>query len=301
MVSENDRRNGLIATAAAFAFWGAVPIYWKAVGTVSAHEMIALRVLWAIPFAAVLLTLIRSWGAVRQAFRSRRILAILLFSASLIGCNWFVFIEAITDGQVLQTSLGYFINPLLNIVLGFVFLGERLRPVQWIAVGLAAAGVLNQIVAVGELPWVALVLAATFGLYGLVRKTAPVEALPGLFVEATLLGPLCVAYMVWIVAAGQSTFVAANTTTQWLVPIAGLITAMPLVWFSYGARRIPLATVGLLQFLAPTGQFLLAVLLFKEPFTTAHVVTFVLIWCGLALYLLDLRLRGAARWAGLRR
>ena len=291
MLTDADRRNGLIATAAAFAFWGIVPIYWKAVGDVSAHEMIALRVLWALPFAGILLTAIRSWGAVGRALASRRTLGILLFSAFLIGCNWFVFIEAIADGKVLQTSLGYFVNPLLNIVLGFVFLGERLRRLQWVAVALATAGVVNQVVSVGELPWIALILAVTFGLYGLVRKTAPVDALPGLFVEALLLSPLCLAYMVWIAGRGESTFFAADTGTQWLVPIAGLITAMPLVWFSYGARRIPLATVGLLQFLAPTGQFLLAVLLYDEPFTTAHVVTFVLIWVGLVLYLTDLRRR----------
>lgn len=289
MTSEVERRKGLWATTAAFAFWGAVPIYWKSVGTVSAHEMIALRVLWALPFAAILLWLLRGWGDVRRALASRRTFSALLLTAALIGVNWFVFIEAVARGKVLQTSLGYFINPLINIVLGFVFLGERLRTVQWVAVALAALGVANQIVGVGEFPWIALVLALSFGTYGLLRKTMPVAALPGLFVEALVIAPLAVAYMVFVLVRDDSTFTAASSTTQWLVPVAGLITVMPLVWFSYGARRIPLSTVGLLQFLAPTGHFLLATLLYDEPFTSSHVVTFVLIWSGLALYRGDLR------------
>ena len=289
MAREADERNGLLATTAAFALWGVVPIYWKAVAAVSAHEMIALRVLWAVPFAAILLTLIRSWGAVRSAVASRRTVGILVFTASLVGCNWFVFIEAVVADQVLQASLGYYINPLINVLFGFLFLREHLRRLQWAAIALAAGGVVNQIVTVGELPWIALILATSFGLYGLVRKTAPVDALPGLFVEALLLSPLCAAYMAWVVFHGGSTFVAADVVTQWLVPIAGLLTVMPLVWFSYGARRIPLTTVGLLQFLAPTGQFLLATLLYSEPFTRAHAVTFGLIGAGVLLYLTDMR------------
>ena len=182
MVSDIDRRKGLSATAAAEVLWGLTPIYWKAVATVSTHELLALRVLWAIPFAVVLLTLRDAWGDVWRAVSSWHTLSALLLTAALIGCNWFAFLIAMENGQVLQSSLGYFITPLVSILLGFVFLGERLRAVQWVAVALAAAGVATQILAVGELPWIALILAGSFGLYGLLRKTVAVPALPGLFV-----------------------------------------------------------------------------------------------------------------------
>ena len=176
MVSDIDRRKGLSATAAAEVFWGLTPIYWKAVATVSTHELLALRVLWAIPVAVVLLTLRDAWGDVWRAVSSWHTLSALLLTAALIGCNWFAFLIAMENGQILQSSLGYFITPLVSILLGFVFLGERLHAVQWVAVALAAAGVANQILAVGELPWIALVLAGSFSLYGLLRKTLAVSA-----------------------------------------------------------------------------------------------------------------------------
>ncbi|MCY4602179.1 MAG: EamA family transporter RarD [Acidobacteria bacterium] len=288
MHGDSDRRNGLWATAAAFAFWGLTPIYWKAVAAVSAGELLALRVLWAVPLAAALVTLLHGWGGVRSAFTSRRILPALLLTAALIGGNWLVFLIAVENGQILQSSLGYFINPLLSILLGFLFLGERLRAVQWVAVALAAAGVANQIVAVGELPWIALFLAGTFGLYGLIRKTIAVSALPGFFIEVALIAPLALFYMAWAISGSASTLVVADGGTQWLIPVAGVITVTPLVLFSYGARRIPLATVGLLQFLTPSAHLLLATRLYGEPFTASHVATFVLIWSALALYLGDL-------------
>ena len=285
MVSDIDRRKGLSATAAAEVFWGLTPIYWKAVATVSTHELLALRVLWAIPVAVVLLTLRDAWGDVWRAVSSWHTLSALLLTAALIGCNWFAFLIAMENGQILQSSLGYFITPLVSILLGFVFLGERLHAVQWVAVALAAAGVANQILAVGELPWIALVLAGSFSLYGLLRKTLAVSALPGLFVEASVLAPVALVYMAWVISRTMSTFVLADGGTQGLVPVAGLITVIPLAWFAYGARRIPLATVGLLQFLTPTAHFLLATQLYGEPFTAADVTTFLLIWSALALYL----------------
>jgi chloramphenicol-sensitive protein RarD len=189
----------------------------------------------------------------------------------------------------MQASLGYYINPLVNVLLGFLLLGERMRALQWYAIGLAAAGVIVLIVGAGELPLVALALAFSFALYGLVRKLVPVEAMPGLFVEVVLIAPFAA---LWLGLQYAGSGVAQTDAATWaLVPVAGLITALPLGWFSYGARRLPLATVGMLQFLAPTGQFLLATLVYDEPFTEAHLVTFALIWAGIALYLLDLRRR----------
>ena len=204
MVSDIDRRKGLSAMAAAEVFWGLTPIYWKAVATVSTHELLALRVLWAIPVAAILLTLRDAWGDVWRAVTSWHTLSALLLTAALIGCNWFAFLIAMENGQVLQSSLGYFITPLVSILLGFVFLGERLRAVQWVAVALAAAGVANQILAVGELPWIALILAGSFGLYGLLRKTVAVPALPGLFVEAAVIVPFALVYMTWVSCLSRS-------------------------------------------------------------------------------------------------
>ena len=208
----------------------------------------------------------------------------------MISINWLVYIYAVQSDQIFQASLGYYINPLVNVLLGFVLLGERMRKLQWCAVALAAAGVGVLIVEAGEIPLVALTLAFSFGLYGLVRKLAPIDAMPGLFVEVVLLTPLAGVWLGLQLAGGTTSQVPLGT---WLlVPLAGLITALPLGWFSYGARRLTLATVGILQFLAPTGQFLLATLVYGEPFTHAHVMTFALIWAGVGVYLVDLLRRG---------
>ena len=200
--------------------------------------------------------MLRAWSDVGRAFTARRDTAALLLTAALVGSNWFVFLVAVENSQIMQSSLGYYINPLVSIVLGFVFLGERLRPVQWAAVALAAAGVVNQVLAVGEPPWVALFLAGTFGLYGLFRKTIAVAALPGFFVEVAVLAPLAFVYMAWVMSqcdihSSSLPTAARSGSSRW----PALITVAPLVLFSYGARRILLATVGLLQFLTPTAHF----------------------------------------------
>lgn len=295
MGDERERARGLAATAGAFVFWGAVPVYWKAVGAVPPAEMLGWRVVFALPFTALLLLALGRPGEVARAFRRPRLLGLLALSAALVATNWFIFIDAVARERVMETSLGYYINPLVNVLLGFVVLGERPRRAQWIAIGLAGAGVGVLIVSVGELPVVALALAVTFGFYGLVRKLAPIEAVPGLLVEVLVLCPLAVAWLLWLAAGPRgAAFFAAPPYVQSLVPIAGLVTALPLVLFAYGARRLPLTTVGILQFLAPTGQLLLAVLVYREPFTAAHAVTFALIWSAIGLYLADLR-RTASR------
>ncbi|MDJ0521730.1 MAG: EamA family transporter RarD [Planctomycetota bacterium] len=290
MSERSETSKGLWATTAAFAIWGLVPIYWKAVSAIPPREMITYRVLWALPFLALILKVWGGWRHVGVALKRPRIIGLLALSAALVGFNWFVFIEAVNDGQIMQASLGYYINPLVNVLLGFVLLGERMRKLQWCAVALAAAGVGVLIVEAGEIPLVALALAFSFGLYGLVRKLAPIDAMPGLFVEVVLLTPLAGVWLGLQLAGGTTSQVGLGT---WLlVPLAGLITALPLGWFSYGARRLTLATVGILQFLAPTGQFLLATLVYGEPFTHAHVITFALIWAGVGVYLVDLLRRG---------
>jgi chloramphenicol-sensitive protein RarD len=208
-------------------------------------------------------------------------------SASLVACNWFVFIYAVATDQVLEASLGYFINPLVNVLLGMVFLRERLRPWQGVAVLLAAAGTLVLTVSYGRVPWIALVLAFSFGVYGLVRKTVRIESLNGLFVETTLLSPVALGYLLLVGLQGQGRFLAGDAGTSGLLVLAGAITALPLVWFTSGARRLTYTTVGLLQYLAPTLQFLLAVAVYGEPFTMVHLLTFTLIWAGLSIFMLD--------------
>ncbi len=288
MQSDREATKGAIAAIAAFAVWGIVPIYWKAVGALPPQEMIAHRVLWAVPFAAVLVSWSRGWPEVLAVLRSRKLFCMCLVSAALIGTNWYVFIGAVAGDQVLESSLGYFINPLVNVVLGYVLLGERLRRPQTIAVALAGIGVLILIIDLGQPPWVALFLAFSFGLYGLVRKVMPINALPGLFLEALILMPLAAIWLGVMLQKNNAQIAHVDTGVVLLVPIAGLITAGPLWWFSYSARRLRLATLGLIQFLAPTGQFLLAVFLYGESFTPTHALTFGLIWLGLVLYIYDL-------------
>ncbi|MDA1193710.1 MAG: EamA family transporter RarD [Planctomycetota bacterium] len=282
-----ERRRGFAATTAAFATWGIVPIYWKAVAPIAPMEMIGWRVLWALPFGTLLLLLLGGWPRVRLALARPRVVAVLAISAALVACNWFLFIDAVVTGRVMETSLGYYINPLVNVLLGFLLLGERLRRAQVVALAFAGAGVAVLVLVVGKLPFLALALAFTFGLYGLVRKLAPVDALPGLFIEVLLLAPFAAIWL-WL-QPGPTDFSQSTPLVQWLVPVAGLITTIPLSLFAFGARRLPLATVGMLQFLAPTGQFLLATLVYGEAFTLAHGVTFALIWTGVALYLRDAR------------
>jgi len=283
-----ETRRGAFATVAAFLIWGIVPIYWKHVGAIPPIEMLGHRVIWGLPALGILLLLGRGVGQVTAALRNRRVVLTMLVSAALIGINWWIFIRAVAEDQVLEASLGYYINPLLNVFLGCVLLGERLRRLQWIAIALAAAGVAYFAIGLGTVPWVALLLASTFGMYGFVRKTVSVAALPGLFIEVLFLLLPAVLLLTVLGQRGELRFFDVPRTLQLWVPVAGLITALPLWLFSYGARRLRLATVGLVQFLAPTGQFLLAVFLYGEPFTLDHAITFGLIWAGVLLYLGDL-------------
>lgn len=283
-----ETRRGALATVGAFLIWGIVPIYWKHVGAIPPVEMLGHRVIWGLPALGVLLLLGRGGAQVASALRNRRVVLTMLVSASLIGINWWIFIRAVAEDQVLEASLGYYINPLFNVFLGCVLLGERLRRLQWIAIALAAAGVAYFAIGLGTVPWVALLLASTFGMYGFVRKTVSVAALPGLFIEVLFLLLPAVLLLAVLGQRGELRFFDVPRAIQLWVPVAGLITALPLWLFSYGARRLRLATVGLVQFLAPTGQFLLAVFLYGEPFTSDHAITFGLIWAGVLLYLGDL-------------
>lgn len=273
---------------AAYLIWGLVPLYFKAVAEVSAFEIIAHRVLWSVLLMGLVLLLTRNRKGFDVLRASPRLLPRVAAAALFVSVNWLVFVWAVNDGRVLETSLGYYINPLVYVLFGYLFLGERLRRLQLIAVALAALGVGNQILALGTLPWVSLVLAITFACYGLLRKRIPLDAASGLFLETLFVSPLALIYLVWLAQRGEMAFGAGGSSRDLLIAFSGVVTAVPLVLFAAGARRLQLATMGFLQYMAPTLTFLLAVLVFGEPFGTGHLVTFGLIWCGLALYSVDL-------------
>lgn len=278
---------GFTAALGAFLLWGLLPIYWKSVQSVAPLEILCHRIVWSLAFIAVILTFKGRWAETFAPLRSPRNLGILVLSSLCIGGNWLLYIWSVNNNHVLETSLGYYINPLVNILLGFVFFRERLTRMQCVAITLAVAGVLNSIISYGELPWISLVLAVTFAFYGLLRKIAAVESLPGLFLETLVLTPAALAYIIHLQAIGASGFLAGDLRVDLLLVGAGIATATPLIGFAFGARRLQLTTLGILQYTAPSIAFLLGVFLYGEPFTSSHLVTFGLIWAALAVYTAD--------------
>lgn len=274
---------GVLYAASAYIMWGVIPIFWKYLDHVGAVEIVVHRIVWTLIFALAALGAWERLPKLISALKNRKALLALCASAILIALNWGIFIWAVTADRIIETSLGYYINPLVSFILGVAFLGERLSRLQMIAIGLACLGVLNQTVSLGYLPWVSLVLAVSFGIYGLIRKQVAVESLEGLTVEAIVLAPLSLAYIVYLVASGQGAFFHVSATTDFLLVLAGPLTAIPLLLFSAGVRLIRLSTIGFLQYLAPSISLVLAVFLYGEPFTSAHAITFALIWSALAL------------------
>ena len=286
--SSRDSLLGLVSAASAFSVWGLLPIYWKFLLPVPALEIITHRVVWSVVFLLILIGLSRHLPDLLAAFRNRRALGALSVSTILLAANWLIYIWAVNSDHVLQASLGYYINPLVNVLLGMIFLQERLRRLQAAAVLLAAAGVLILTVHYGQLPWIALTIAFSFGIYGLIRKVAPVGSVEGLTVETLLLTIPGLIYLIYLEKTGNGSFLHSGLQIDLLLIGTGPITAVPLLLFTAGARRIPLSTVGLLQYIAPSGMFLLAVFIYREPFTAAQVWTFVMIWTALGIYSADL-------------
>lgn len=275
---------GPLAAALAYILWGLFPLYIKQIAHVDALEVVAHRSVWSLVLLLALLAALRRFAWLREALRKPRVLGAFALSAALLSVNWLVYVWAVSNERVLDASLGYFINPLFNVMLGYVVLHERPRPWQWAAVALAAAGVLWLALGAGQFPWVALTLAASFGLYGLLRKTATLGAMEGLTLETLLLAPLAAGLLLWLGWQGQGAFAQGDAaTTGWLL-LAGPVTAVPLLLFAAGARRVTLATLGLLQYLGPTIQFLLGIYLYHEPFDPQRGIGFALIWAGLLLY-----------------
>lgn len=277
-------QTGIIYAALAYLIWGLLPLYIKTLKIVPTDEILMHRMLWSLILLGGILAVRRQWTWLRQALGNRRVMLGFAASAGLLSMNWFLYIWSVNAGHVVDASLGYFINPLFNVMLGFIFLKERLRPGQWAAVAVAAGGVLWLTVQAGQLPWIGLVLAATFGSYGLLRKTASLGALEGLSLETLILSPFAAAYLLWLGMHGQNSFGNADLGTQLLLIAAGPITAIPLLLFAAGARRIPLSLLGLLQYIGPTLQMGLGVFLWHEPFNAHKLFGFVMIWSALAIY-----------------
>jgi chloramphenicol-sensitive protein RarD len=282
---------GLLYGTLAFLIWGLTPIYWKLLLQVPAAEILAHRIVWGLFVIAGWMSIRGRWPELARALGRPRTVAALSLSTVFIAFNWGIFVWAVNADRVLATSLGYFINPLVSVVLGLAVLGERLNGRQWLAVSLAAAGVMILTIRQGHLPWISLVLAVSFALYGLLRKTVNADAVVGLTFETAALAPFAAAFLFVQKQRGVAAFGHQSVEVDLLLVFAGAVTVVPLILFTLGVRRLPLSTAGLLQYIAPTCTFLLAVFLYNEPFTGAHAVSFGLIWTALGIYTIDLRHR----------
>lgn len=284
---DRTHRQGLMFGVAAYGLWGLLPIFFKALGAVPPVDIVAHRILWSVPVLALLLSVAAGWRKVSSALASGRTLGLLVATAFLIAVNWLLYVHAVTSGQILAGSLGYYLNPLANVLLGWIVLKERLSRLQWTAVAIAAAGISALAAgALGQL-WISLALCVSFATYGLLRKIAPVDAVAGLAVETGLLVPFAALWLALSLASGAPAFGQSDADIV-LLAVSGLVTATLLLLFTAAARRLRYSSLGMLQFLAPTLQFLIAVLLYGEPFTTAHAIAFAAIWTALALYVLAL-------------
>jgi chloramphenicol-sensitive protein RarD len=294
-----ERRAGILSGLSAYGLWGVFPLYFPLLKPAGGVEIVAHRVLWSLLFVGLLLTVLHRWGQVRAILRNRRALLVLAAASVLIAVNWLVFVYGVNSGHVVETSLGYFINPLVSVLLGVVFFAERLRPLQWVAVGIAAVAVVVLTVDYGHPPWIALALAASFGMYGLMKKLVRVEAAPGLFVETAIVALPAAVAVVLLQARGEGHFASAGAGHALLLAGSGVATAVPLLLFAAAARRIPLSTVGLLQYVTPLLQLSIGVFVDDEPMPPARLVGFSIVWLALAVFSIDsLRTARASARAG---
>jgi chloramphenicol-sensitive protein RarD len=280
-------KKGVLYAIGAYVCWGLFPIYWKQLESVSALQLIGHRIGWSFILLLIVILITRQWKSFRAAAFNPKILRIYLIAALLITVNWFTYVWAVNNNFVVETSLGYYINPLFSVLLGVIVFRERLRPSQWIPILLAAIGVIYLTVTYGSLPWIALTLAFSFGLYGLVKKTAPLGSLYGLTLETGLMFVPALAYLIFCEATGQGAFLHSGPLKDWMMLGAGVVTTIPLLLFASAAPRIPLTTIGVLQYINPTMQFLLGILVYKEPFTHDRLIGFGIVWAGLILFWLE--------------
>ena len=285
--SKQESLPGVMYASAAFLIWGLSPIYWKVLHNIPAFEIIMHRSIWSFLFLLIILVSQRHWNEFMTAIKNRRTFLILFPTTILLGFNWLIYIWAVNNEHILQASLGYFINPLVNVLLGMVFLKERLRPLQTVSLVLTGIGVLYLTFHYGEFPWIALSLAFAFGLYGLIRKVAPVSSLVGLSMEMLFLSVPALAYIVFIGRKGTGALFHISIKIDLFLMGTAFLTAFPLLLFTLGARRLNLSTVGFLQYIAPSCMFLLGVFLYNEPLSSAQILTFILIWTALLIYSTD--------------
>lgn len=286
----SDAGSGLAAGLGAFLMWGSLILYWHPLTGIPATEILAHRIVWSLATILPIIWYTRRFAEVRAAVRAPGTLLRITASALIIACNWCLYIWGVTHGHVLESSLGYYINPLVNVLMGFLFLGERPARLQWMAIILAGGGVLWSVISYGHVPWLGLSLALTFSLYGLCRKTVRVESAPGLFLETVILTPVALIWLIVLHARGLGHLSAAAPGTTLLLVGSGLVTSVPLLLFAYAARHMRLMTLGLLQYLSPTITFLLGAFVFHETVNPAAMVTFGCIWSALLIY----------TWSGLR-
>ncbi|MDB6007023.1 MAG: hypothetical protein JWR15_4010 [Prosthecobacter sp.] len=291
MNPEKPPANAVLSAVIAFGMWGVLPVYWKQLGHLGSDVALAQRVVWTMAMVLPVLVLCGEWSGFLRSLRDMRLLKAHAWSAFLLAINWGVFVWAAQHGRILDCSLGYFINPLLNVLIGSRLLGESLSRLQKLSVAAAALGVLTQLVLAGRFPWIGLLLAGTFALYGLGRRRSPLGSLSGLAVETVVGIPVAVIYLLWAQQSGMPIWGTASMHDVLLVTGLGIITTIPLLGFAHGARQLPFALLGVLQFLAPTGQFLVAAFVYHEPISTASMVSFGLIWLGVLLFCSDLWLR----------
>jgi chloramphenicol-sensitive protein RarD len=282
-----QHRIGVVYAAVAFFAWGVLPFYWKALKTVPSIEILAHRILWSFVFTSVIL-MIRKRMFLKELLKDAKNRRALMVTGALIGVNWFTYVYAVNSARIVEASMGYYINPLLSVVLGIVILRERLNLLQIIAFLLACAGVLYLTIDYGRFPWIALLLACAFGLYGLFKKTTAIESMAGLMIETMLLSPIALGILFFQAFKGNIALLHLSRSIDFLLILAGVVTVLPLYWFAQGAKRIPLSSVGFLQYIAPTLMLVIGIFVYNETFTRAHLISFVFIWVALGLYSLTL-------------
>ena len=280
-------KKGVLYAIGAYLLWGLFPLYWKQLESIAALQLIGHRIIWSFLFLILVIMVTRQWRAFRSVAIKPQVLRIYLIAGVLISVNWLTYVWGVNNGFVVETSLGYYINPLFSVLLGVIVFRERLRLIQWLPIALAAIGVLYLTFTYGSLPWIALTLAFTFGLYGLIKKTAPLGSLHGLTLETGLLFVPALLYLVFCQLTGQGAFLHSGGRADLLMVGAGLVTIIPLLLFASAAPRVPLSTIGILQYINPSMQFLLGVLVYKEPFTTNRMIGFGIIWAGLIFFWLE--------------
>lgn len=287
-MKDNQIKTGVLYAALSYLFWGLLPIYWKLLQGLGAVEILANRVLWSFVFMVFLMLVTKKWKEITtllRSFRANKKQGFMLFLASLlVSCNWFIYIWAVNAGQIIETSIGYYINPLVSVLLGMIALKEKLTKMQCISVGLATIGVLILTISHGNIPWIALSLALTFGLYGLAKKLIPLEAGVGLTLETLFITPFALIYLVYLFINEDHVFLAVSPGLDILIILSGIFTAVPLLFFTKGAQRLPLSMLGFIQYLSPTIALILGVFIYHESFTSAHLLSLLFIWTALTIY-----------------